>query len=80
MNTTQFPAIGKDTIYICQTSGCENREKEFSLPDRNYKYCSKCGGISVKATLTDSYNYITATTITQTDGFTKDVSVEEDYD
>jgi len=48
--------IGKDIIYICQT--CENREKEFAYSNRNYKYCSKCGGTSVKATLVDSYNYI----------------------
>ena len=53
---TQATAIGKDTIYICQV--CENREKEFAVSSRNYKYCRKCGGISIKATLVDSYNYI----------------------
>lgn len=73
-NITQPLTIGKDTIYICQTPGCENREKEFALLDRNYKYCSKCGGISIKATLTDSYNYIA--TSSQVDSFT----IEEDYE
>lgn len=49
-------SLGKDTIYICQS--CEHREKEFSVQNRNYKYCQKCGSVSIKATLVDSYNYI----------------------
>jgi PHP family Zn ribbon phosphoesterase len=56
--TSITPTLGKDIIYICQA--CEHREKEFSLPNRNYKYCQKCGSISIKATLVDSYNYIVA--------------------
>ncbi len=56
MATQITQTLGKDIIYICQT--CENREKEFAYSDRNYKYCSKCGGTSVKSTLVDSYNYI----------------------
>lgn len=49
-------SIGKDTIYICQT--CQNREKEFALPDRNHKYCGKCSNVSVKSTFVDSYNFV----------------------
>lgn len=56
MATQITQTLGKDIIYICQA--CENREKEFAYSSRNYKYCSKCGGTSVKATLVDSYNYI----------------------
>ena len=73
--TPTTTTIGKDTIYICQV--CENREKEFALQDRNYKYCHKCGGISIKATLTDSYNYIAAS-IAVVENVTKTFSVEED--
>lgn len=62
--TTIAPTIGKDIIYICQS--CENREKEFSLPSRNFKYCQKCGGVAIKATLVDSYNYITTPSIVVT--------------
>ena len=57
--------VGKDIIYICQTPTCENREKEFALSDRNYKYCQKCGGVSIKATLVDSYNYIASSPIVE---------------
>jgi len=64
MSAQITPSIGKDIIYICQN--CQNREKEFSLPSRNYKYCSKCGCISVKATLADSYNYINTPTVVET--------------
>lgn len=49
-------AVGKDIIYVCMS--CHNREKEFAFSDRQYKYCSKCGNISVKSTLSDSYNYL----------------------
>ena len=49
--------IGQDIIYICQE--CSNREKEFALTDRNYKYCSKCGSFSIKSNLVDSYTFVT---------------------
>ena len=64
MSVTPAPTVGKDIIYICQNPNCENREKEFSRPDRNYKFCSKCGSLSIKATLVDSYNYITSSPAT----------------
>lgn len=50
--------VGKDIIYVCQH--CGNREKEFAFSDRNYKYCNRCSGPSVKSTLTDSYNYVSS--------------------
>ena len=51
-------AVGKDIIYVC--THCHNREKEFAFSDRQYKYCFKCGAMSVKSTLMDSYNYMTS--------------------
>ena len=50
--------LGKDIIYVCQMDSCSSREKEFALVDRQYKYCSKCGSISIKSTLCESYQYI----------------------
>lgn len=65
MAVTKAPAaVGKDIIYVCQS--CHNREKEFAFSDRQYKYCSKCGGVSVKSTLTDSYNYLSASFVDPT--------------
>ena len=55
--------VGKDIIYVC--THCQNREKEFAFSDRQYKYCSKCGSVSVKSTLTDSYNYLTPPFVTE---------------
>ena len=70
-----IPTIGKDIIYICQS--CENREKEFSLPNRNYKYCRKCGCVSVKATLVDSYNYIVSPAPVNYNKIEDDVIIDE---
>ena len=60
MANQTLSVVGKDIIYICQS--CQNREKEYSLPDRNHKYCQRCGCISIKATLVDSYNHIQSKT------------------
>ena len=55
---TEKDSLGQDTIYICQS--CRNREKEYALKDRHSKYCTKCGGFSVKSYLVESYNYLTS--------------------
>jgi hypothetical protein len=60
LQATSTAIIGKDTIYICQNETCNSREKEFALVDRQYKYCSKCGSISIKSTLCDSYKHVPA--------------------
>ena len=66
-------AVGKDIIYVCQNPNCRTREKEYAFSDRHYKYCSKCGSISVKSTLADSYNYLSPT-------FVDPSQDTEDYD
>ena len=53
-----YSSLGKDIIYVCQMDSCGIREKEFALVDRQYKYCSKCGSISIKSTLCESYRHI----------------------
>lgn len=58
MSVKPLTILGKDTIYVCQS--CGGRDKEFAYPDRHSKYCSKCGGLSIKSTLADSYNYVAA--------------------
>lgn len=68
------PTIGKYIIYICQHENCGNREKEFAVTDRNYKYCSKCGAISIKSDLCDSYKHVPLTADPVED------SEEEDFD
>jgi len=45
-----YPLFGKDIIYVCQNESCGSKEKEFALVDRQYKYCSKCGSLSIKST------------------------------
>lgn len=59
MAAKQLPIVaGRDIIYVCQNPYCQHREKEFTFPDRHSKYCSKCGCVSIKSTLVDSYNYM----------------------
>lgn len=48
-------SAGIDTIYICQQ--CGKREKEFAIKSRIQKYCSDCGGYSIKSALVESLQY-----------------------
>ena len=75
LNASANSSIGKDTIYICQT--CSHREKEFAVLNRNYKYCQKCGGVSIKATLVDSYNYISIPNVEAFSTLEKDATINE---
>ena len=63
------PVLGKDIIYICQNPSCNKREKEFAMVDRQYKYCSSCGNISIKSTLCGSFAHVVV-----------DEPMEEDFD
>ena len=56
--TVSQSIIGRYIIYICQNENCGNREKEFAVIDRNYRYCSKCGAISIKSDFCDSYKHV----------------------
>ena len=69
------PTIGKYIIYICQHENCGNREKEFAITDRNYKYCSKCASVSIKSDLCDSFKHVPITATEVVVG-----SEEEDFD
>lgn len=62
-----YPLFGKDIIYVCQNESCGSKEKEFALVDRQYKYCSKCGALSIKSTLCDSYQHIPVLHATKSD-------------
>lgn len=72
--TASQPTIGKYLIYICQNENCGNREKEFAVTDRNFKYCSKCASISIKSDLCDSFKHVPPTVDAV------DVTTEEDFD
>lgn len=48
--------VGRDIIYTC--SVCGNSEKELALTSRNHKSCGRCAGLSVKANLLSTLNWV----------------------
>lgn len=48
--------LGQDIVYVC--SVCKYTEKEYALPSRNHKTCSKCSNMSVKSNLVSTLDWV----------------------